>query len=44
MHVHVHVVPRRETDGVGPIHALFHGKAPTLREGELMEIGKQLRG
>lgn len=44
MHVHVHVVPRRETDGVGPVHALFHGRTPTLGEGELREIGAQLRG
>lgn len=44
MHVHLHVVPRAETDGIGPIHALFHGKAPRLRDGELKELGAQLRG
>ncbi len=44
MHVHVHVVPRDETDGVGPVHALFRGKQPKLRDGELREIGAQLRG
>lgn len=44
MHVHLHVVPRREGDGVGPVHALFHGKQPQLREGELREIGAQLQG
>jgi histidine triad (HIT) family protein len=44
MHVHVHVVPRAETDGIGPIHRLFAGTAPTLREGELREIGARLRG
>lgn len=27
-HVHVHVVPRRAGDGIGPIHALFKGHAP----------------
>ena len=43
MHVHVHVVPRAETDGHGPIHALF-GHGVTLREGELREIGTMLRG
>lgn len=43
-HVHVHVVPRAEGDGIGPIHALFAGRAPTLREGELREIGVRLRG
>lgn len=42
MHVHVHVVPRNETDGHGPIHALF--KHVELRPGELKEIGARLRG
>jgi histidine triad (HIT) family protein len=44
MHVHVHVVPRLETDGVGPVHALFEGKSPSMRDGELREIGARLRG
>jgi histidine triad (HIT) family protein len=44
MHVHAHLVPRSETDGIGPIHKLFAGHAPTLREGELREIGAKLRG
>ncbi len=44
MHVHLHVVPRRETDGIGPVHALFAGKTPTLGHGELAEIADQLRG
>ena len=43
MHVHVHVVPRHEGDGFGPIHALFT-KRPELGQGELKEIGAQLRG
>ena len=42
-HVHVHVVPRVEGDGFGPIHALFRDR-PKLREGELREIGAMLRG
>jgi histidine triad (HIT) family protein len=42
-HVHLHVVPRTEGDGHGPIHRLFGGHAK-LREGELREIGAQLRG
>lgn len=42
-HVHFHVVPRTETDGFGPIHALFKER-PKLREGELKEIGLRLRG
>ncbi|HET6405681.1 MAG TPA: HIT domain-containing protein [Candidatus Thermoplasmatota archaeon] len=41
-HVHVHVVPRNAGDGHGPIHALF--KHVELREGELAEIGKKMRG
>jgi histidine triad (HIT) family protein len=44
MHVHAHLVPRVEGDGIGPIHALFAGRAPALREGELREIGARLRG
>lgn len=44
MHVHVHLVPRSETDGIGPVHALFAGKTPTLREGELKEIAAKLHG
>ncbi len=44
MHVHVHLVPRAETDGIGPVHALFRGKTPTLRDGELREIGAEMRG
>src|SRR5688500_7276057 len=43
-HSHLHVVPRFETDGVGPVHRLWAGKTPTLREGELKEIGAHLRG
>jgi histidine triad (HIT) family protein len=42
-HVHVHVVPRAETDGHGPIHALFRQR-PTLQAGEIQEIGLALRG
>lgn len=42
-HVHVHVVPRREGDSFGPIHALFPERLE-LRDGELKEIGATLRG
>ena len=42
MHVHVHVVPRAELDGRGPIHGMFAGVE--LRPGELSEIGVRLRG
>jgi histidine triad (HIT) family protein len=43
LHVHLHLVPRSEGDGHGPIHWLFGGHA-ALREGELKEIGAMLRG
>lgn len=43
LHTHMHLVPRSEADGVGPIHRLFGGHAQ-LREGELREIGMRLRG
>lgn len=43
MHVHLHVVPRRETDGFGPIHALFTTRVE-LGPGELKELGATLRG
>ncbi|WP_336024234.1 HIT family protein [Halobellus salinisoli] len=36
-HVHVHVVPRFEGDGGGPIHAVA-GKRPSLSDGELDDI------
>lgn len=41
-HVHLHLVPRREGDGFGPVHALF--ERPTMAEGELKELGVRLRG
>jgi histidine triad (HIT) family protein len=43
MHVHLHLVPRAETDGHGPIHRLF-GAGADLQPGELKEIGMRLRG
>lgn len=43
MHVHMHLVPRTEGDGAGPVHALFT-RPPELGPGELQEIGMQLRG
>jgi histidine triad (HIT) family protein len=42
LHVHVHLVPRSEKDGSGPIHRMFPGVQ--LRDGELREIGAMLRG
>ncbi len=43
MHVHVHLVPRAEGDGHGPIHHLFKEHA-TLKDGELGEIRARLTG
>lgn len=42
MHVHMHLVPRNEADGYGPIHALF-GERAMMRPGELHLIGAALR-
>lgn len=43
MHTHLHVVPRREGDGHGPIHALFRAR-PDVSPAELKELAAQLRG
>ena len=43
MHVHVHLVPRAEGDGHGPVHALFQEHAK-LKDGELGEIRAKLTG
>lgn len=42
-HVHVHVVPRFEGDGGGPIHAVA-GSRPDLSEEELDDIADGIRG
>ncbi len=36
-HVHVHIVPRNSSDGVGPIHSMFV-KRPALDENEFEKI------
>ena len=41
-HAHVHVVPRWEDDGAGPIHGLF-AERPDLDEDELDEIEADVR-
>jgi histidine triad (HIT) family protein len=38
-HVHVHIVPRKSSDGAGPIHSMFV-KRPALDENESEEITK----
>lgn len=40
-HLHVHVVPRKEGDGAGPIHALFRD-LPNLDESDMDEIEESI--
>ncbi|QLD90492.1 HIT family protein [Natronomonas salina] len=42
-HLHVHVVPRFEGDGGGPIHAIT-GDRPDLDDDELDDIADDIRG
>lgn len=42
-HVHVHVVPRRDGDGFGPIHALFRGRPAPAPE-DLSALAARMRG
>ena len=42
-HTHVHIVPRFEGDGGGPIHAIA-GARPDLTEEELDDIADDIRG
>jgi histidine triad (HIT) family protein len=41
-HVHVHVIPRRQIDGIGPVHSMFT-KRPKLNDKEFDEIAEILR-
>ena len=41
-HVHVHVVPRRATDGAGPIHAMFSGR-PTVTSEEMHDLAVKVQ-
>ena len=36
-HVHVHIIPRHSSDGVGPVHSMFV-KRPALDENEFEKI------
>jgi len=36
-HVHVHIIPRKQEDGAGPVHSMFT-KRPKLSESEISEI------
>lgn len=41
-HVHVHIVPRWENDGFGPIHALFRRPKPAPTE-DLVKLAEKIR-
>ena len=41
-HVHVHVIPRNASDGIGPVHSMFT-KRPKLTDTEFNEIAEILR-
>ena len=41
-HVHVHIVPRREKDGFGPIHLLFRGGKAAPGD-ELPRLAEKIR-
>jgi histidine triad (HIT) family protein len=41
-HVHVHVIPRRQEDGAGPVHSMFT-KRPKLSDDEFAEITNILK-
>ena len=42
-HTHVHIVPRFDGDGNGPIHRLFSTR-PSLSDAELDEVAAAIRG
>jgi len=42
-HVHVHLVPRANDDGYGPIHNLFEGRRPDMTHAELETIANRIR-
>lgn len=41
-HVHVHIVPRRKTDGAGPIHALFDVR-PNVSSEDLHDLAVRVQ-
>lgn len=41
-HVHVHIIPRRQEDGAGPVHSMFT-KRPKLSDDEFSEIANILK-
>lgn len=41
-HVHVHIIPRRQEDGVGPVHSMFT-KRPKMSDDEFADIENILK-
>lgn len=41
-HVHVHIIPRSQQDGVGPVHSMFT-RRPKINDREFDEIAEILR-
>ncbi len=41
-HVHVHVIPRKQEDGVGPVHSMFT-RRPKLSEADFAEVLELLK-
>ncbi len=42
-HVHVHLIPRKQDDGFGPIHDLFKGRRPEVTHDDLEDIANRIR-
>jgi len=41
-HVHVHIIPRNNDDGVGPVHSMFRQR-PKLTDNEFEDLAQKLR-
>ncbi|MDE1830226.1 MAG: HIT domain-containing protein [Thaumarchaeota archaeon] len=41
-HVHVHIIPRKQEDGAGPVHSMF-AKRPKMTDNEFDEILDMLK-
>ena len=41
-HVHVHIIPRNNDDGAGPVHSMFRQR-PKLTDNEFEDLAQKLR-
>jgi len=41
-HVHVHIIPRNNDDGAGPVHSMFRQR-PKLTDSEFEDLAQKLR-